>query len=144
LNKTARNFAGSYMLVDTDGNDYVTRYWRSIFSALLQSLIAAPDPIANQIQVFLNKTKGFPLGRGNQEISDGDLQGLRLLLQTVVLPDTSATKGTAGDPIANGGRLVGDSPLIDPINKQLSALAKGSLSDKDRETIRQLIAFVAL
>jgi hypothetical protein len=142
LNMSAGTFAEQYMLVNLDGTDYITHYWRAMTIALLQSLIDAPDPTAQQIADFLGKTRGFPVGPVEKELTQQDIDALRLLVQSVLLPSLKST-GKPGDPILAGGTLVGGDPArVNMINQQMRNLARGSLAQPEQDRIRKLTKFL--
>lgn len=141
LSRTARQFADSYMLFTLEETDFVTRYWRAVAGALLDSLVRAPDPAAQSVTAWRNKHHAFPMGPTSSELTPKDLDELRASLKGVLLP--SKATGKPDDTILAGGRLPGTGRSdVNALNSQFDKLANGALAPEDQEQFRRLSQFL--
>jgi hypothetical protein len=141
LGQTARQFADSYMLFGQEDTDFVTRYWKSVFAALLDGLVRAPDPAAQSVTSWIGKHHAFPIGPIGSDLTSRELDELRGTLKNVLLPTQST--GKPDDSILAGGRLPGTGRGdVNALNAQYEKLANGSLSPDDQEQFRRLGRFL--
>lgn len=141
LGQTARQFADSYMLFGLEDSDFVTRYWKSVFAALLDGLVRAPDPAAQSVTTWMSKHHAFPIGPTSSDLTPKELDELRAMLKNVLLPTQSS--GKPDDSILAGGRLSGAGRGdVNALNAEFDKLANGSLSAADQEQFRRLGKFL--
>lgn len=137
----ARQFADSYMLFGLENSDFVTLYWRSVFAALLDALVRAPDPAADSASTWISRHHAFPLGPDSSDLTPKEIDEVRTMLGKVLLPTPST--GKPDDAILGGGRLSGSGRSdVKALNAELDKLANGSLTPADQEHYRRLIAFL--
>jgi hypothetical protein len=141
LARTARQFADSYMLFGLEETDFVTRYWRAVAGALLDSLVRAPDPAADSVSAWRSKHHAFPIGPTTSDLTPKDLDELRASLKGVLLPSKST--GKPDETLLAGGRLPGNGRGdVNALNSQFDKLANGSLAPADQEQFRRLSQFL--